>query len=106
MRVAFFHVRQDPVYALKMIESVRRNMDCEIVQNTDMETPAIDGCTVMRSKDEDNGNYMMWRMRGLSRLDGDVVSGTSLVSSVFHSMLLLPGGMGLFLTERETICRN
>ena len=74
MRVAFFHVRQDPVYALKMIESVRRNMDCEIVQNTDMETPAIDGCTVMRSKDEDNGNYMMWRMRGLSRLDGDVVS--------------------------------
>lgn len=71
MKVAFLHARQDPLFAGLMVKSVRRHMDCEIAQLTDDDTPAIDGCTVIRKTW--CGNPMIFKMQHLAELDGDVL---------------------------------
>ncbi|MBK7515398.1 MAG: hypothetical protein IPI51_07260 [Betaproteobacteria bacterium] len=48
MKLAFLHVGQDQKWAQIMVASVRRFVDCEALQLTDMETNAIEGCTPVR----------------------------------------------------------
>jgi len=72
MRAAFLHVNQDPKWAEVMAASVRRHMDCEILQLTDMDTPTVEGCTPIRREFTD-GNLTMFKMEHLANLDGEVL---------------------------------
>lgn len=72
MRIAFLHARQDPVFANLMIQSVQRHMDCELVHLTDDDTPAIEGCTVVRKTW--CGHPTLFKMRHLAELTGDVIA--------------------------------
>lgn len=72
MKVAFLHAGQDPKYALKMVASVRRHMDCEILQLTDGSTQAIEGCVTVRMPWTD-GNPTLFKMRHLAEISGDVL---------------------------------
>jgi hypothetical protein len=47
-------------------------MGCEIIQLTDMETPAIDGCSVVRAEWIDNP--MIFKMQRLADLEGDILA--------------------------------
>lgn len=72
MKVAFLHVRQDDVLPQKMVESVRRHMDCEIVQMCDDEAP-IAGCVAQRIP-WDGVGLMEYRLRHLAQIpDGDTL---------------------------------
>ena len=74
MRVAFLHAGQDPKYAQVMVASVQRHMPgVEILQLTDMDTPAIDGCVPIRDA-WDGTEPMFFKMTHLSRLSGDVLA--------------------------------
>jgi len=72
VRVAFLHARQDPACALLMLASVRRHMDCEIVQLTDDDDPALPGCTVQRMA-WDGKAAMLFRLQHLARMDGEIL---------------------------------
>lgn len=79
MRVAFFHVRQDPVYADIAVFHVKRHMRCKVLHLTDEDTPALAGCTPVRLP-WDGRRLMAFRTLHLSQLDGDVLSlGTDVV---------------------------
>ena len=72
MIVAFLHARQSPRFAELMLQSVRRHMPgVECLQLTDMDTPAIPGCSVKRLEWDDA--VMIWRMKHLSELDEEVL---------------------------------
>lgn len=72
MKVAFLHARQNPVFAEIMLKSVRKHMPgMECVHLTDDDTPAIEGCTVIRKTWEKNP--MLFKMRHLSELDGETI---------------------------------
>ena len=87
MKLAFLHVGQDPQWAKIMVASVRRFVDCEALQLTDMDTNAIEGCTPVRrvfdgSKQVEvaaNGwttgstNLTMFKMEHLANLEGDIL---------------------------------
>ena len=72
MRVAFLHARQNPIFAEIMIRSVRKHMPgIEILQLTDDDTPAIDGCTVIRKTWMKNP--MVFKMSHLADLSGETI---------------------------------
>lgn len=72
MKLAFLHVKQDPKWAEMMVASVRRFVDCEALQLTDMDTPAIEGCTPVRMEFA-HENLTMFKMEHLAKLDGDIL---------------------------------
>lgn len=73
MKVAFLHAKQDPKYADIMVREVRRHMPrAELIQLTDLDTPAVHGCTVKRM-DWMHENPMIFRMEHLMELEGDVL---------------------------------
>ena len=73
MIVAFMSVDESPKYANVMVSALNNAMPgVEIVQLTDMNTPAVDGTTPIRS-DRKFDNLTIFRMDHLSRLDGDVL---------------------------------
>lgn len=72
MKLAFLHVGQDPELAYKMVASVRKFADCEALQLTDMETPAMDGCTPIR-RDYDGENMTVFKLEHLANLDGELL---------------------------------
>lgn len=80
MRVAFFHVRQEPRYADIAVFHVKRHMPgVEVLHITDEQTPALAGCTPFRMP-WDGRRLMEFRVLLLSQLDGELLSlGTDVV---------------------------
>ena len=72
MIAAFLHAKQDPKYAAMMVDSVKKHMDCGIVQLTDEGTAPITGCTAVRLP-WDGKNPMTFKMQHLAELRGDVL---------------------------------
>jgi hypothetical protein len=73
MIVGFLHARQDPKYAKKMIESVKKVLPyVDIVQWTDEDTPQIEGCRIVR-RSWDRRNPMIFKMNFLAEQDENVL---------------------------------
>lgn len=72
MKLAFLHVNQDPKWAELMVASVRRFIDCEALQLTDIDTPLVSGCTAVR-RQFDGENLTMFKMEHLSNIDGEIL---------------------------------
>jgi hypothetical protein len=86
VKLAFLHVGQESKYAEMMVASVRRFGDIEALQLTDMDTPAIEGCTPVRrvfngapTEPIANGwnaggeNLTMFKMEHLANLEGEIL---------------------------------
>lgn len=67
MKIAVLHVRQSDIYALDMLDSVRRYMDCPIVHLADEKEEGLPGCEVVREP-WDGTNVMEYRIRHLANL--------------------------------------
>jgi len=72
VKLAFLHVGQEPKWASMMVASVRRFVDCEALQLTDMDTDTIEGCTAVR-RVFDGDNMTMFKMEHLANLDGEIL---------------------------------
>ena len=72
MKVAFMHVGEDPKHALKMLDSVRYYMDCEILHLSNQETPEIAGTTTVRMSQGEMG-MTVFKLHLLESLTGDVL---------------------------------
>lgn len=73
MKLAFLHARQDPKYALLMIESVRKHMPhAQLIHLTDEDTEGIEGCEVRR-RPWHVENPIFLKMEHLREIEGEVL---------------------------------
>lgn len=74
MKLAFLHARQDPKYAVLMVESVKRHMpQAEIIQLTDLDTDPVWGVDQVMRRPWHVENPIFLKMEHLAELEGEVL---------------------------------
>jgi hypothetical protein len=105
MKVAFLHANQDPKYALIMLRELKKSMPAaEVIQLTDMETPAIEGCKVSRMKWE-HPNPMIFKMEHLALIKEEalIIDTDVVVQCDLSPVFLFPFDIGLTWRNRPIL---
>ena len=101
MIAAFLLAGKVPDYAEIMVRSVKKHMDCPLVQLTDETTPVLDGCEAIRLP-WDGKDPMVFRALHMSRLEGDVMCLDTdiIVQHDLSKVFLFPFAVALTRRER------